>query len=662
MILGQLIDPITDADIDWVIELMRLKPLDEPRRRFLKSMDTMDISACPGSGKTTLVVAKLAILARHWKSRMQGICVLSHTNAAREEIEHRLGGTEIGQRLLRFPHYIDTIHGFTGRFLASPWLRSKGIPLTAIDDDATHKARRRALTPAEYRGVDTAFTRKFLRVESLRIKSVDFYHPLQGRDFDFAPHTATYKSVSKALGQAAKAGYFCFDEVFVLGNALLDEEDGVAAALRLRFPCVLVDEMQDTQSDQAGILQRVFPHDDPNVRVIRVGDPNQEIFEKKTPLADPFPDPHRQLEIASSFRFDQAIASIANPFAYLPITDGLIGLRAQRESRPIPNTIIVFPDKDTSQVLDAYGRLVVEHLPADALKSGVFAIGAVHRLENFKENQYPKALAHYWAPYQSEVSKTSFKPRTFVEGVHIARRYVAREPTAASGVELLASCLANLAVLAFPATVLPVKNRRHQMIEQGLFTKPDVAALYRECLQQLLFEPTEMTEQQWDGVVSSKLLRVAAALQDSDVRTAATQSNEYLAWGPAPAAADSVESGGSLINTYRFEEGQKGVDIRLSSIHSEKGKTHAATLILETFRGTHFIQKLMPWLEGKKSAAKRPQETARKDMMLMYVGMTRPTHMLCLAIRQSSLGEGSIGVKRRTALESAGWSILDLTA
>lgn len=100
----------------------------------------------------------------------------------------------------------------------------------------------------------------------------------------------------------------------------------------------------------------------------------------------------------------------------------------------------------------------------------------------------------------------------------------------------------------------------------------------------------------------------------------------------------------------------------MSSIHSEKGKTHAATLILETFRKTHFIQKLIPWLEGQKAADKRPPDSAKKDMMLMYVGMTRPTHMLCLAIRQSTLGEGTAGEKRKAALKAAGWSILDLAA
>ena len=141
---------------------------------------------------------------------------------------------------------------------------------------------------------------------------------------------------------------------------------------------------------------------------------------------------------------------------------------------------------------------------------------------------------------------------------------------------------------------------------------------------------------------------------------AAADARPYLEWVPAPVAVDPGDNGGALLNTYRFEEGMDSVHIRLSSIHAEKGKTHAATLILETYNRTHFVNKLLPWLEGKASAAKRPNESAKKNMMLMYVGMTRPTHMLCLAMRKSSLGEGNIEAKRRAALEQAGWSILEI--
>jgi len=84
---------IADEDIAWVCDVLELQRQPSARGRqgrgleILKSTETLDIEACPGSGKTTLLVAKLAILARKWTSARQGICVLSHTNVARREIE-----------------------------------------------------------------------------------------------------------------------------------------------------------------------------------------------------------------------------------------------------------------------------------------------------------------------------------------------------------------------------------------------------------------------------------------------------------------------------------------------------------------------------------------------------------------------------------------------
>ena len=110
---------IEDLDIPWVCELLGLPATafsgadgTDPRLPVLRSMDTLDIEACPGSGKTTLLVAKLAILARKWTQSRRGLCVLSHTNVARREIETSLGNTAAGQRLLSYPHFIGTIHGF----------------------------------------------------------------------------------------------------------------------------------------------------------------------------------------------------------------------------------------------------------------------------------------------------------------------------------------------------------------------------------------------------------------------------------------------------------------------------------------------------------------------------------------------------------------------
>src|SRR5689334_16403560 len=111
----------TDADISWAARALGL-PEDAFSVRdgrdygseVLKFHGQLDVAACPGSGKTTLLVAKLAIMARKWPSRHRGLCVLSHTNVARNEIADRLG--QAGHTLLKYPHFIGTIHGFVNEF------------------------------------------------------------------------------------------------------------------------------------------------------------------------------------------------------------------------------------------------------------------------------------------------------------------------------------------------------------------------------------------------------------------------------------------------------------------------------------------------------------------------------------------------------------------
>ena len=80
---------ITDEDILFAesILLPTGKIFDEERRIFIRNLDTIDLQAVPGSGKTTAVLAKLLILERKLPFEDgSGILVLSHTNAAIDEI------------------------------------------------------------------------------------------------------------------------------------------------------------------------------------------------------------------------------------------------------------------------------------------------------------------------------------------------------------------------------------------------------------------------------------------------------------------------------------------------------------------------------------------------------------------------------------------------
>lgn len=71
-------DPIKKEDIDQLSESEGLS-FDDDRRKILESMQSIDVQACPGSGKTTLIAAKLMLLAKKTAIiRPRYMCVVAH--------------------------------------------------------------------------------------------------------------------------------------------------------------------------------------------------------------------------------------------------------------------------------------------------------------------------------------------------------------------------------------------------------------------------------------------------------------------------------------------------------------------------------------------------------------------------------------------------------
>src|SRR5690554_867433 len=85
---------ITDADIEYAekVLLPEGKAFDEERKLFIRNLSILDLQAVPGSGKTTALLAKLLILERYMPLKNgRGVLVISHTNAAVDEIKERIG-------------------------------------------------------------------------------------------------------------------------------------------------------------------------------------------------------------------------------------------------------------------------------------------------------------------------------------------------------------------------------------------------------------------------------------------------------------------------------------------------------------------------------------------------------------------------------------------
>ena len=125
---------ISDEDIQYAERILGCC-FDEERRIFIRDLSTLDLQAVPGSGKTTALLAKLIIL----ESKMPfdhnaGVLVVSHTNAAVDEIRDRIGN--IASKLFRYPNFVGTIQSFADEFLTVPYFTNRyNCSINRIDDE-----------------------------------------------------------------------------------------------------------------------------------------------------------------------------------------------------------------------------------------------------------------------------------------------------------------------------------------------------------------------------------------------------------------------------------------------------------------------------------------------------------------------------------------------
>jgi DNA helicase II / ATP-dependent DNA helicase PcrA len=667
-----IIPEVLEEDVEWIRGVMNLREFDVSRHEFLRARTTLDVSACPGSGKTTLIVAKLAIMARRWPHRTKGICVLSHTNAAREEIQRRLRSTVVGPQLLSYPHFIDTIHGFVNRYLALPWLNSNGFPSPTIDDEVTVGYRRRALPYREYRKVERFLNRKHSSFDEIRLKDRDLHVCLGDKPFPAGPHTEMYRIARRAVQASSSAGYFCYNEMFIWARALLAEHSAVSTWLQRRFPVVIIDEMQDTTEHQVEILNAVFPPCDSEVALQRIGDPNQEIYDGAPRISSAlggYPDSARCLSIPSSFRFGPSIARFASPFAVVAVgSDGLQGA-GPRQVADAPeccsNAVFLFPDASPEGVLDAYGKHVLSTFSDTALRMGdVTAIGSVHKDADEIEAghaHFPKTVPHYWSGYTAQIARREPHPRTLVQYVRAAQASVRDGRDLSPGVEKIASGLVRLARRVGSAELVGRRAPRHRTLVQALAANAEALAAYRRLLRAFLIDWESLTPTSWEERLRDVHL-VAAAL--SDTGTSDIQGDDFLLWDEddpslaVPAASSPHDAGP---NVYRVSDSsRRTVDIRLGSVHSMKGQTHLATLLLSTFWYHHSAKRMLPWLLGRKVNLSGAGKQDRKRLLQTYVAMTRPSHLVCLAVPRSALGDETAVDGHVATLQSLGWKVGDV--
>jgi DNA helicase II / ATP-dependent DNA helicase PcrA len=637
--------PVTDAEIEAASASLCLPARAfhgphgrDPRLDVLRANRSIDVAACPGSGKTTLLVAKLAILARRWTSPSQGLCVLSHTNVARLEIETRLGNHPAGRTILSYPHFVGTIHGFVNQFIALPWLRSRGIDVVAIDDEICLRRRWYKLEHRHRKAVEQTER----DAELLRI--VDADHDL-GQIRWGKGVLSKQKDLYKALVDACRAttsdGFFCHEDMMIWAGQALDRCPELPEAAQRRFPILFLDEVQDNSEVQSSVLRRIFVGGAGAVVRQRFGDMNQAIYGRASDSSgarsDPFPDTAIAISVPNSHRFGRQIAALADPLALTP--PGLVGLREHPEEDDGKQAaLLLFDAARPVSVLPAFAELLITRFSAAERASGTFAaIGAVHR--DTRRDDPPNCVGHYWPAYDSQLARAESKPNKLLGYLRRGMIKATSSGDVRPIVENVADGLIRLASLLNPAIRHPNLANRHRQLLSLLVADPVTTKRYQDLCWLLVTGRLAVDAARWERW-KQPLLDIAGALVGGG---AAGGIDGFLDWEEERGLEGAPVRYG---NIFTYPATNPAVHVKIGSIHSVKGETHLATLVLDTqYRGSHLL-RIKDWLTGSK-AGLAPNPTKgdlRTSLKQHYVAVTRPSHLLCIAMRRDSLTDAELAL------------------
>ena len=224
------------------------------------------VRACPGSGKTYSVAARLARLIGEWDKKQRGIATISFTNAAWQEIKQQLEfhfGVFSG---ISYPHFLGTIDSFINQNIFLPFghlvLGCSSRPELVGEPYGPWYGRN---------WYELHFCNVWVDINGNKnIKDMTSIRNDHNRDKNI-------QKILKAKEYILKEGYSSQHDASYFAMKLLEKYPKIAAALVYRYPTLIIDEAQDTSDIQMRIIDILIENG--LKQIMLVGDPDQAIFE-----------------------------------------------------------------------------------------------------------------------------------------------------------------------------------------------------------------------------------------------------------------------------------------------------------------------------------------------------------------------------------------------
>ena len=470
-----------------------------------------------------------------------------------------------------------------------------------------------------------------------------------------------------------KAGILRYRDCYSIGFWYINHYPKVKEQLQHRLKYVFIDETQDLDKYQLDIIDSIFFTSDSKTVIQRVGDINQAIYSagKKVKVECDWisrgtkdPQKYTDLYVTGSNRLTKSIADIVDCFT-LNDQDGKFKVEGKRmlPHGDIPPYLILF-DKDTKgdTLKEEFGKLIKSHKlnEIEEAKNGFKIIGWVGE----KEDESKLCLNSYFGyTKKQKLQRDEFDSLSEQLCLFANKGKTLKEAR---------QSLLNALIYILKLENLKIQRTIREKKVERYYNSNELINHIKTIQGENAYDSFKRQLYEW-----SLNLTLKKDLEELYQLFSCFINSEFKDWFGLSLNSKVQEFIGSkyipVQNTEVVEstevEQHKDLGIEVATVHSVKGQTHCATMYVETDYYEYETQKLTAI---KKKATKKTGEelkpnplfkqrqnyeyTRQKEAVkMMYVGFSRPTHLLCFAALKENV-ETQLG-----CFQSAGWEIIDMT-
>lgn len=612
---------VTEDDIRYAEEILfgKINVFDkEERIPIIEDLNnSFDVNACPGSGKTTVLLAKLIILSRKMPlNNGQGICVLTHTNVAIDEIKIKLG--DKSDVLFKYPNYFGTIQNFVDKYLAIPYFkRESNENIKSIDDDIYYEYIRK-LSKKNYPKIDSTiqfYIKKGYGNYTNESHERNFITFIANKHFDISNNDIrdnynrslidkSYYSELKniMIDNTLNKGILRYEDAYFLAGLYLDKFPDIKRYFLERFKYIFIDEMQDVSEMQMKIIGEIFNND--KVIIQRFGDINQSISKFNYSNNNWIFNDYTKT-INSSKRYGNEVVRFLEPLR----VEKNGNMKGNEDINTLNPHIIIFDDSSIESVVPKYIELLDKYNIVEEKNKKIKVIG---KLALPVSNPY-KSISSYVKGYNAKGNRN----------VDLNKKVINKLKKINTTKEFY-DYLISIILLAIERDGKKVsKEELTRLMEDSYINE---FTIYRSNILKWTKNFTVNTNSVIEDIIKKTEIlfnKVQEINYDIEIlRSNISGNNEE----EVAVTSEEIETSISIDN--------------INTIISTKGETHKATLYLESKlvysngEDRSDISRILDYMVNKKDEV---DDNDKEALMNAYVAMSRAEKLTCVAIQYDTI-------------------------